>query len=87
VVATAHPAKFEDVVEPLVGGPVAPPPALAELLDRPRHFLEIGPEAETLKHWSPASGARARTSFSRRWHAFVPARPQRFSEAPAVQRA
>jgi threonine synthase len=49
VVATAHPAKFEDVVEPLVGGPVAPPPALAELLDRPRHFLEIGPEAETLK--------------------------------------
>ncbi|PZQ11984.1 MAG: threonine synthase [Rhodanobacter denitrificans] len=34
VVATAHPAKFERIVEPLVG-PVEPPPALAELLARP----------------------------------------------------
>lgn len=35
VVATAHPAKFETVVEPLVGHPVPPPPALAEMLARP----------------------------------------------------
>jgi threonine synthase len=35
VVATAHPAKFDDVVEPLVGHAVAPPPALAEMLARP----------------------------------------------------
>jgi threonine synthase len=35
VVATAHPAKFERVVEPLIGGPVAVPPALQSLLDRP----------------------------------------------------
>lgn len=34
VAATAHPAKFESIVEPLVGGPVAVPPALAELLAR-----------------------------------------------------
>lgn len=34
VVATAHPAKFERIVEPLVGR-VEPPPALAALLARP----------------------------------------------------
>lgn len=37
VVATAHPAKFESVVEPLVGQPVEVPPALAGLLQRPAH--------------------------------------------------
>jgi threonine synthase len=35
VVATAHPAKFESIVEPLIGTPVAVPPALAALLARP----------------------------------------------------
>jgi threonine synthase len=35
VVATAHPSKFEDVVEPLVGHDVAPPPELAAMLARP----------------------------------------------------
>ncbi len=35
VVATAHPAKFETVVEPLVGHAVAPPPALTAMLARP----------------------------------------------------
>jgi threonine synthase len=49
VVATAHPAKFEDVVEPLVGAPVPPPPSLAALLAMPRHFVEIGPETAMLK--------------------------------------
>lgn len=37
VVATAHPAKFEGVVEPLIGRAVEVPPALAELLSRPAH--------------------------------------------------
>lgn len=37
IAATAHPAKFESIVEPLVGAKVAPPPALAELLARPSH--------------------------------------------------
>lgn len=37
VVATAHPAKFEGVVEPLLGETVAVPPALAALLQRPAH--------------------------------------------------
>ncbi|KQZ63576.1 MULTISPECIES: threonine synthase [unclassified Lysobacter] len=35
VVATAHPAKFDSIVEPLVGHPVEPPPALAAALARP----------------------------------------------------
>jgi threonine synthase len=35
IVATAHPAKFEGVVEPLIGAPVAVPPPLAALLERP----------------------------------------------------
>lgn len=37
IVATAHPAKFEQIVEPLIGHPVPPPAALAELLARPAH--------------------------------------------------
>jgi len=35
VAATAHPAKFEAVVEPLIGRELAVPPALAALLARP----------------------------------------------------
>ncbi|MGO1070051.1 threonine synthase [Lysobacter sp. CA199] len=35
VVATAHPAKFDSIVEPLVGHTVEPPPALAASLARP----------------------------------------------------
>jgi threonine synthase len=34
--ATAHPAKFREVVEPAVGIPVPLPPALAAALERPR---------------------------------------------------
>jgi len=37
VVATAHPAKFDSIVEPLVGHEVALPPALAACLARPAH--------------------------------------------------
>jgi threonine synthase len=35
IVATAHPAKFEQIVEPLIGHALEPPAALAELLARP----------------------------------------------------
>lgn len=49
VVATAHPAKFEGVVEPLIGAAVPLPPALAELMARPRQFVEIGPRTEELR--------------------------------------
>jgi threonine synthase len=49
VVATAHPAKFETIVEPLVGRTVEPPPSLAALLERPRRVAEIDPSVEALR--------------------------------------
>ena len=39
--ATAHPAKFREVVEPAIGAPVALPPALAAALARPRHSIPL----------------------------------------------
>lgn len=49
VVATAHPSKFEDVVEPLVGHPVEPPPALQAMLARPATSEVVAPDYESLK--------------------------------------
>jgi threonine synthase len=48
VVATAHPAKFEQIVEPLIGHAVDVPPALSELLDRPTRATSIEPTLEAL---------------------------------------
>lgn len=48
LVATAHPAKFDDVVEPLVGHAVAIPPALDELLAKPAHAEVLVPTAQAL---------------------------------------
>ena len=39
--ATAHPAKFREVVEPAIGAPVALPAALADALARPRTSVPI----------------------------------------------
>ena len=44
VVATAHPAKFDTIVEPLVGNAVPLPQRLADLLKRPVRAVEIAPE-------------------------------------------
>ncbi len=41
VVATAHPAKFDSIVEPLIGRDVPVPPGLVELLARPTKVTEI----------------------------------------------
>lgn len=41
IVATAHPAKFSDVVAPLVHEPIAMPPALERLLALPTHSVPI----------------------------------------------
>lgn len=49
VVATAHPAKFENIVEALVGAPVAVPPALAELLARPAASEAIAVDYPSLR--------------------------------------
>jgi threonine synthase len=48
LVATAHPAKFREIVEPLVGK-VAVPPNLQHLYDLPSRFSEIGPTLEELR--------------------------------------
>jgi threonine synthase len=51
VVATAHPAKFEGVVEPLVDHPVPLPSTLAAMLDRPAEAEPLPAEDEALQHW------------------------------------
>jgi len=50
LVATAHPAKFNEIVEPLIGRPVPVPPALAELLELPSRFDEIAADLASLKN-------------------------------------
>ena len=41
--ATAHPAKFAEIVEPIIGRAVEKPAALAQALARPRHIIRIEP--------------------------------------------
>ena len=48
IAATAHAAKFETVVEPLIGAAAATPPQLAELLSRPSRHAEIAPSLDAL---------------------------------------
>ena len=48
IAATAHPAKFETVVESLIGTAVAPPPQLQELLSRPSSHEDIPAELAAL---------------------------------------
>ena len=47
--ATAHPAKFREVVEPAIGSPVGLPPVLAEALTRPRHSESLDVDYPALK--------------------------------------
>ena len=39
--STAHPAKFAEIVEPIIGRPVDKPPALAAALNGPQHIIRI----------------------------------------------
>lgn len=48
LVATAHPAKFETVVEPLIGEPVPLPPELQAILSRPSRSVTITPSIDAL---------------------------------------
>ena len=48
LVATAHPAKFETIVEPLIGESVPVPAELAALLARPAHAVSIEPTLASL---------------------------------------
>jgi threonine synthase len=47
--ATAHPAKFRETVEPAIGRPVPLPPALAAALERPRHAVPLAAEYAALR--------------------------------------
>jgi threonine synthase len=49
VAATAHPAKFETVVEPLVGHAIPPPRALAEVLARPSTSVPLAADYAALR--------------------------------------
>lgn len=49
IVSTAHPAKFNDIIEPLLGYPAPMPPHLLALLDRPVSVTPIAPDLEELK--------------------------------------
>jgi len=47
--ATAHAAKFSEIVEPALGRPIDTPPALAEVVARPRHVLKINANFEAVR--------------------------------------
>lgn len=49
LVATAHPAKFNEIVEPLIGHEIPVPPALARLLSLPRHEQSLDPTLDALR--------------------------------------
>jgi threonine synthase len=48
-VATAHPSKFREVVEPAIGQTVPLPPVLAEAIARPRHAISMDVDYAALK--------------------------------------
>ena len=49
IVSTAHPAKFPEIVEPLIGRAVDVPPSLEELLCRPRQEEEVPATLDALR--------------------------------------
>jgi threonine synthase len=49
LVATAHPAKFREIVEPLIGREVEVPQSLARLFARPTAYTEIEAELASLR--------------------------------------
>jgi threonine synthase len=48
VVATAHPAKFNEIVEPIIGKAVTVPESLNRLLRLPQHAVDLPPTLEAL---------------------------------------
>jgi len=46
LVATAHAAKFEQIVEPIIGEPVPMPDELAAIMSRERRFMTIEPTSD-----------------------------------------
>jgi threonine synthase len=50
LVGTAHPAKFNDIVEPLIGATVPVPSALADLLSLPSLQQDVAPHLDDLRN-------------------------------------
>jgi threonine synthase len=48
-VATAHPAKFSEIVEPILGRPITKPAPLVEAIERGRHVMTVHATLEALK--------------------------------------
>ena len=48
--ATAHPAKFAEIVSPIIGRDVEKPAPLAEALARPRHIIRIDPTLDAVRN-------------------------------------
>ena len=49
VLATAHPAKFAETVEPLIGRALPVPPEIASVMGRPLRSIPIAPELRALR--------------------------------------
>jgi len=49
--ATAHPAKFREIVEPAIGQPVPLPPELADALRRPRQSISMPADYSALERF------------------------------------
>jgi threonine synthase len=49
LVATAHPAKFRETIEPIIGRTVPLPPSLTRLFERPACFQPLEPTLQALK--------------------------------------
>ncbi len=49
IVATAHPAKFDEVVEPLIGRQIPVPSSLDRLLRLPRHETDLDPTIDAFR--------------------------------------
>jgi threonine synthase len=47
--ATAHPAKFAEIVDPIIGRPVEKPAPLAQALAKPRHIIRIDATFEAVR--------------------------------------
>ena len=58
VLATAHPAKFAETVEPLIGERLPIPPGIARVMDRPRRSIPIPPDLGALREAVSALGVR-----------------------------
>jgi threonine synthase len=51
LLATAHPVKFPEVVEPLIGRKIELPAALHYLLEKPKHSVPLAPSYAVLREW------------------------------------